>query len=64
MEVYVRPMEWEGTEEDRPVQQLLVTLEHEVNELPVRVAQALRTTDERCKVFFLPFMIFGLIRRK
>ena len=54
MEVYVRPVEWEGSEEDRPIQQLLVTLEHEVNGLPVRVAQALRTTDEQCKLSFRP----------
>jgi hypothetical protein len=58
MEVYVRPMVWEGSEEDRPIQQLLVTLEHEVNGLAVRVAQALRTTDEQCKFFLPSCMIF------
>lgn len=61
MEVYVRPMEWEGTEEERPIQQLLVTLEHKVNGTPVRVAQALRTTDEKCTFRFPSFVIF-LIR--
>ena len=52
MDVYVRPMKWEGTEEERPIQQLLVTLEHKVNGIPARVAQALRTTDEICTSVF------------
>ncbi|KIM43393.1 hypothetical protein M413DRAFT_444219 [Hebeloma cylindrosporum] len=52
MEVYVRPMKWEGTEEERPIQQLLLTLEHKVDGMPVRVAQALRTTNEKWTVEF------------
>ena len=61
MEVYVRPMKWEGTEEERPIQQLLVTLEHKVNGIPARVAQALRTTDEKCTSVFHDYYFF-LIR--
>ena len=58
MEVYVRPMKWEGTEEERPIQQLLVTLEHKVNGIPARVAQALRTTNEKCTSVFHVYLFF------
>ena len=58
MDVYVRPMKWEGSEEERPIEQLLVTLEHKVNGEPMRVAQALRTTDEQCTFCFPSCMTF------
>jgi len=46
LEVYVQPENWKGDLDERPIQKLVVTCEHEVAGQPVKAYAAMRQPDQ------------------
>jgi len=49
LDIFVQPADWDGDEEQRPLQKLAVTIEHKLDGEPTRAANAMRAIDEKCK---------------
>jgi len=50
LDVFVQPAEWTGDEDERPIVKLAVTLDHELNGVPVRASSAMRAMpSDECK---------------
>lgn len=55
MHVWVQPLEWDGEEEERPIEQIRVEATSYSGTDPVKGLQAAVAVDSECKPLFHPF---------